>query len=213
MNVQFSLDVSGLWLEPAPLLLASKSAIRAKILTDARIPVDARPSEIDERAVERSLAEDKASPENVALMLAAAKAMDVSTRIPSRLVLGCDQTLSLGPERFTKPVSRDDARAQLMALSGRTHVLTTGAALAREGAVVWSAVAEARMSVRPFSDAFVDAYLEEAGDGVFSSVGGYHFEGLGAQLFDKVEGSFHTVLGLPLLPVLSGLRSVGALAS
>lgn len=205
--------MSDLWREPAALLLASKSAIRAKILSDARIPVETRPASVDERAVERSLAADRASPESVALMLAAAKAVDVSTRAPSRLVLGCDQTLSLGAQRFTKPVSRTDARAQLARLSGRTHLLATGAALARGGAVVWSGVAEARMTMRPLSEDFLEAYLDEAGDGVFSSVGGYHFEGLGAQLFEEVDGAFHTVLGLPLLPVLTGLRSVGALVS
>lgn len=205
--------MSALWLEPNPLLLASASAIRARMLLDAGVPLETRPASIEERAVEASLSGDGASPANVAGALAAAKAIDVSSRMPQRLVLGADQTLALDGERFTKPSSRDDAREQLARLSGRVHMLASGAALARDGVVLWSAVAQARLTVRPLSASFIEAYLAEAGEAVSTSVGGYQFEGLGAQLFDSVGGDFHTVLGLPLLPVLAALRGMGALAA
>jgi septum formation protein len=205
--------MSVLWLEPAPLVLASKSAIRAKILTDAGLPVEARAAGIEERAVEASLAADGATPQSVAGALAAAKAIDVSSRMPGRLVLGADQTLSLGVERFTKPVDIETGRMQLMRLSGQTHALASGAAIARDGLVLWSVVAEARLTMRPLSDEFIATYLDLAGDSVLTSVGGYQFEGLGAHLFERVEGDFFTILGLPLLPALEGLRRAGALVS
>ncbi|MDR4308838.1 Maf family protein [Chelatococcus sambhunathii] len=200
--------MSGLWLEREPLILASKSAIRAMILEDAGVPAEIRPAAIDERAVEARLA--SSSPADVAAGLARSKALDISA--PGRLVLGCDQTLSLGQVRFTKPRSREDGRAQLARLSGKTHVLSSGAALARDGTIVWSAAAEARLTMRELSEPFVDAYLDAAGEAVLTSVGGYQFEGVGAQLFAEVEGDFFTILGLPLLPLLETLRDLGALA-
>ncbi|WP_020179405.1 Maf family protein [Methylopila sp. M107] len=204
--------MSGLWLEDAPLVLASNSSIRAKILADAGVPLDVLPAAIDERATEATLSGDEAAPSRVAVALAAAKAIDVSQRSPGRLVLGCDQTLSAEGERFTKPASREDGRAQLVRLAGRPHVLASGAALARDGAILWSSVAEARLTMRPLGSQFIDAYLDAAVEGVLGSVGGYQFEGVGAQLFEAVEGDFFTILGLPLLPVLASLRDLGALA-
>lgn len=205
--------MSALWREPAPLVLASKSAIRAQLLRGAHIPVEIRPSEIEERAVESSLSHDGATPSSVAGALAAAKAIDVSARTPGRLVLGADQTLSLDGERFTKPTDRATGRAQLARLSGKTHLLATGAALARDGLVVWSGIAEARMRMRPLSDEFVETYLDVAGEGVLTSVGGYQYEGAGVHLFETVEGDFGTILGLPLLAVAGALREIGALMS
>ncbi|PZQ14226.1 MAG: septum formation inhibitor Maf [Ancylobacter novellus] len=205
--------MSALWLEPQPLLLASKSAVRAELLRGALIPVEIRAAEIEERAVEASLTVDGASPSSVAGALAAAKAIDVSTRMPGRLVLGADQTLSLAGERFTKPKDRESGRAQLMRLSGRTHQLASGAALVRDGAVLWTGIEEADMTMRALSDAFVETYLDVAGAGVLSSVGGYQYEGAGVHLFDAVEGEFSTILGLPMLRVASALRAAGALLS
>ncbi|RXF70305.1 Maf family protein [Hansschlegelia zhihuaiae] len=205
--------MSALWREPAPLVLASKSAIRMAILKDAGLPVQARPAELDERAVEAQLSGDGANPANVAGALAVAKAIDVSSRLAGRLVVGADQTLSLDGERFTKPVSRDAGRSQLLRLSGRTHALFSGAAIVRDGHVLWSGVAEVRLATRPLGEDFLDAYLEAAGEGALTSVGGYQFEGIGAQLFERVEGDYFAILGLPLLPVLAALRSLGALAS
>lgn len=199
-----------LWLEAEPLLLASKSAIRAEILRGAGLPVETRPAGIDERGVEAGLPEDRRDPAAVATALAAAKAVEASGRAPGRLVLGADQTLSLGGERFTKPSSQAEARTQLSRLSGRTHSLFSGVALARDGGLLWSAVDEARLTMRPLSQDFVEAYLDAAGDAPLASVGGYQFEGLGSHLFSSVDGDFRTVLGLPLLPVLEALRSLGA---
>ena len=205
--------MSAFWLEPAPLVLASKSAIRAQLLQSAHIPTEIRGAEIDERAVEASLSGDGLSPANVAGSLAAAKAIDVSARMPGRLVLGADQTLALDGERFTKPRDRETGRAQLLKLSGRTHTLASGAALVRDGAVLWSGIAKANLTMRELSDEFVETYLDVTGDTVLSSVGGYQYEGAGVHLFEEVEGEFSTILGLPLLLVAAALRDLGALAS
>lgn len=201
--------MSAFWRDPAPLVLASKSAIRLKVLADAGLPVVAVASAVDERAVEARL--DDRRPEGVALGLSEAKALDVSNRTPARVVLGCDQTLDLDGERFTKPVDRDAGRAQLRRLSGRTHRLISGAALARDGAILWSGFADARLAMRPLTAEFIEHYLHEAGDGPLSSVGGYQYEGLGAHLFARVDGDDRTVFGLPLLIVLDALRGIGAL--
>lgn len=205
--------MSGLWRDPEPLVLASASAIRARILTDAGLPVAVRPSQIDERAVEAALTGDDRAPAGVAVALGRAKAIDVSLRAPGVLVIGADQTLSLDGERFSKPADMTAAREQLVRLSGRTHVLASAAAIARDGALLWSGVDEARLAMRELSPEFLDAYLDAAGEGVLSSVGGYRYEGLGAHLFERVDGDFRTVLGLPLTPALAALRALGALAS
>lgn len=205
--------MAGFWLERLPILLASKSEIRAKLLRDAGVELEIRPAGIDEREVETHLAEDGVSPSNVAGALAAAKAIDVSTRAPGRLVIGADQTLSLEGERFTKPISREAGRSQLLKLAGRSHVLASGAALVRDGAVLWSGISTATLTMRALSEPFLDNYLDAAGRAVLTSVGGYQFEGLGAQLFERVEGDFHTILGLPLLPLLGALREAKAMAS
>jgi septum formation protein len=201
----------GFWRFPTPLVLASKSAIRLKVLAEAGLPVEAISSAVDERGVEAALG--TTDPADVAVGLAQAKALDVSGRMAGRLVLGCDQTLDLDGERFTKPVDRKAGRAQLERLSGGTHRLVSGTALARDGALLWSGFADARLTMRALSGDFIAAYLREAGDAPLSSVGGYQYEGLGAHLFARVDGDDRTVFGLPLLIVLEALREIGALAS
>jgi septum formation protein len=186
------------------LVLASRSDIRGKILAAAGLRFDIRPSQINERAVEsQSSAADAAA---VARHLARAKADAVAASLPGRLVLGADQTLARGSKRFAKPVDRAEAAEQLRALRGRTHELHSALALVRDREVVFACVDTARLVMRDFSDRFLNDYLEMAGDAAISSVGGYQLEGIGIHLFERVDGDFFTILGLPLLPLLAFLR-------
>jgi septum formation protein len=194
-----------LWRLPEPLCLASKSPARRALLEAAGIPVDIRPANIDERAV--SLPEGSA----LALELAAAKALAVSRTLPDRLVLGADQTMSLGPDVIHKAENRTEARRILASLRGKTHVLHSAAALVRNGAVLWRGAAAAELEMRPFSDAFLDRYLDAVGDEVTETVGSYRLEGLGIHLFARMTGDHATILGLPLLQLLAALRHHGAL--
>jgi len=193
-----------LWLAPQPLVLASKSDVRGKILAAAGLRFEIRPSRIDERAVEsQSGAADAVA---IARLLAHAKAAAVATSLRGRLVLGADQTLARGSKRFGKPSNRLEAAKQLRALRGRTHELHSALALVRDNEVVFSCVDTARLVMRDFSDRFLSDYLEMAGEAATTSVGGYQLEGIGIHLFERVDGDFFTVLGLPLLPLLAFLR-------
>ncbi|MGB8041626.1 MAG: Maf family protein [Pseudolabrys sp.] len=193
-----------LWLAPQPLVLASRSDIRGKILAAAGLRFEIRPSQINERAVEaKSGAGDSAA---VARHLARAKADAVAASLPGRLVLGADQTLARGAKRFGKPADRAEAADQLRALRGRTHELHSALALVRDKEIVFTCVDTARLTMRDFSDRFLNDYLAMAGDAAMNSVGGYQLEGIGIHLFERVEGDYFTILGLPLLPLLSFLR-------
>jgi len=193
-----------LWLTPQPLVLASRSDVRGKILAAAGLRVEIRPSQVDERAAEaRAGIADAAA---VARHLARAKADAVAASLPGRLVLGADQTLARGNTRFSKPVDRAGAAEQLRALRGRTHELHSALALVRDGTELFACVDTARLKMRDFSDRFLDEYLDIAGPAAMSSVGGYQLEGIGIQLFERVEGDYFTILGLPLLPLLGFLR-------
>jgi septum formation protein len=196
-----------------PIVLASKSPTRAGMLTAAGLTFAMDPAAIDERAVEAPAMARGADPVEVAVLLSEAKALDVSPRHSGAIVIGSDQTLALGARRFSKPVNRAAAREQLTALRGRTHLLASGAALARDGRILWSGHQTVAMRMRDFSDAFLEDYLDRMGTVVTDTVGGYQLEGLGAQLFEAIEGDSFTVLGLPLLPLLQALRAHGALAS
>jgi septum formation protein len=199
-----------LWLAAQPLVLASKSATRRAIIEAAGIPLEIVSADIDERGVEARAGPLGAS--DAAVLLAREKARVGGARIKGRFVVGADQTLALGRARFTKPFDRDTAREQLHALSGRTHELQSAVALARDGRVVFSHVDTARLTMRPLSERFLDAYLDAAGTSVTASVGGYQLEGLGCHLFEKVEGDHFTILGLPLFALLAFLRREGCLA-
>jgi septum formation protein len=195
------------------LILASKSAARAAMLRQAGLAVDLAPADIDERALDETLAREGCDPAAIARALGEAKALAVSRTHPDAMVIGADQTLALGPRRFSKPVDLNAARDNLLALRGRTHHLHSGVALARGGSIVFSAVASAAMTMRSFSDAFLDAYVARAGERLLSSVGCYQLEAEGIQLFERIEGDYFTILGMPLLPLLAALRSQGIAAT
>jgi septum formation protein len=199
-----------LWLSPHPLLLASKSAVRHALLVAAGIAVRAEPANIDERALEARLgAQD---PSAVAKMLAHAKAGAVAAKHSNMNVLGADQTLALGGRRFSKPQNIAAAREQLLHLRGKTHTLHSGVAIVRGGELLFEYCETARLTMREFSDSFLDSYLQTVGNAALQSVGGYQLEAAGIQLFEKVEGDHSTILGLPLLPLLLWLREHGLLA-
>jgi septum formation protein len=200
-----------LWLAVDPLMLASKSASRRAVLESAGIPIDIEPADVDEREIEARAGFD--DPGQVAALLAREKAKAVSAKHPGRMVLGADQTLALGKRRFSKAPNRVVAREQVAALRGNTHTLHSALAVMRGGAVLFETVDAAHLTMRKFSDAFLDSYLDAVGDKALSSVGGYQLEGMGIQLFERVEGDHFTVLGLPLLPLLGWLRQAGLLAA
>ncbi|MEQ1951581.1 Maf-like protein [Mesorhizobium sp. CN2-181] len=194
-----------------PLILASSSPFRKTMLVNAGLDFTAVAAEIDERAVEAPLADSGTTPEEVAEILAVAKATEVSERHPGALVLGCDQTLSLGDRLFHKPRDMEDARRHLLALSGKTHHLNSAAVLIRDGEVMWRTVSVARLTMRTLEPAFIGRHLARVGQKALQSVGAYQIEGEGIQLFDRIEGDYFTIVGLPLLPVLAALRDLGAI--
>lgn len=196
-----------LWIAKQPLVLASKSDIRGKILAAAGLRFGIRPAHIDERAVEaQSGAKDA---QGAAQILARAKAMAVAEQMPGHIVLGADQTLAHGAVRLTKPANREEAVSQLRTLRGSTHELHSGIAAVRDGEVLFELVDTARLTMRDFSDRFLEDYLDMSGDAAMTSVGAYQLEGIGIHLFERVEGDYFTILGLPLLPLLKFLRDSG----
>ncbi len=193
------------------LVLASGSQSRKALLTAAGVAFLADPADLDEDALMAGL--KGGSAETVAQSLAEQKALTVSRRHPGRLVLGGDSVIAFAGSFLSKCASLDVARELLGRLSGHEHLLVSAAALARDGALLWAHASPCRMTMRRLSSEFLEDYLATEGPAILSSVGCYHFEGRGAQLFDKVEGDYFSVLGLPLLPVLVQLRKEGILAS
>lgn len=193
------------------IILASGSPFRKSLLENAGIEFEAIPAAIDERAVEAPLEGSGATPEDVALVLAEAKALDVSERRPDALVIGSDQTLSLGDKVFHKPADMEAARRHLLALSGKTHQLNSAVVLVRNGETLWRHVGVALMTMRPLDPAFIGRHLSRVGAKALMSVGAYQIEGEGIQLFEKIDGDYFTIVGLPLLPLLAALRDQGTI--
>jgi septum formation protein len=193
------------------LVLASTSPIRRELLIKAGLPFEVAKPDVDEAELKRSARH--LSPEGLAQSLAAAKAVSVANRLADAIVIGADQVLNLDGRSFDKPASREAGRRQLIELRGKSHFLETGLCCAHSGKVIWQHLGRARLTMRAFSDNFLDNYLLHMGEEVTTSVGAYKLEGLGIQLFDSIEGDYFTILGLPLLPLLDFLRRKGALAA
>lgn len=198
---------------PSPgLILASKSAARAGILRGAGLSFEQVAAGVDEDSIKAGLRAEGASPLKQAELLAETKALKASRARPE-IVLGADQMLDLDGEGFDKPPSLEAAREQLLRLRGRTHILQTALVACIEGAPVWRHVAQPRLTMRAFSDAFLDNYIEQEAATLLDTVGGYRLEGRGAQLFERIEGDFFSILGLPLLPLLTWLRDRNAIST
>ena len=186
------------------MILASQSRARQMLLANAGIFFEAVPADIDERALQEN--SGLSAPGEIAGLLAREKACFVSSKNPSRYVIGADQTLALGNRLFSKPAGPAQAADQLRLLAGHTHELHSAVAVARDGKIVFSEVSVAHLTMRALTGSEIRAYLDEAGEAVTSSVGSYQLEGLGVHLFDRFEGDHFTILGLPLLPLLAFLR-------
>lgn len=195
------------------VVLASGSATRQAMLHAADVEFTVDVAAIDETTILESLEAEGAKAREAADTLAEMKALKVSIKYPDALVIGADQILTLGTKFFSKPPNLTAAKEQLQKLRGQTHILTSAVVAAKGGAPIWREVREAKLTMRPFSDAFIDDYLAKVGKAALSSVGAYQVEGLGAQLFAKIEGDHFTILGLPLLPLLDMLRTQGILKS
>ncbi|HXS05829.1 MAG TPA: Maf family protein [Rhizomicrobium sp.] len=195
------------------LILASASATRQAMLRAAGVPFTISPASLNEAALMHDLLANGADAIAVAAALAEQKAILVSRGMPHETVLGGDSVLALGPEILGKSHDLPALKQLLLRMSGRSHYLVSSAALARDGHVFWRHTARVRLMVRHLSEAFIDAYLAKEGTVLLGSVGGYRFEGLGAQLFESVEGDYFSILGMPLLPVLGELRAQGLLES
>jgi septum formation protein len=188
------------------LILASGSAVRARLLREAGIAFTQEPARVDEDAVKDGLLAEKARPHQIADALAELKAIRVSQKHAQAHVIGCDQILWCEDRLYNKPGSVAEARQALLALRGKTHSLYSAVCVARGGAVLWRYFSQPKLTMREFSEDFLDNYLAKAGEAVLSSVGAYQLEGLGSQLFSRVEGDYFSILGLPLLPLQDFLR-------
>ena len=199
-----------IWRGKDPLILASQSRARQMLLANAGISYEAIPADIDERALQKD--SGLSAPGEIARLLAAEKARFVSSQNPGRYVVGADQTLAVGGRLFSKPAGRAAAAEQLRLLAGQRHELHSAFAVARDGKILLADVSIAGMTMRRLSESEIEAYLDQAGEAVTTSVGAYQLEGLGVHLFERIEGDHFTILGLPLLPLLAFLRSERLLA-
>ena len=201
--------------EPLRLILASGSSARKTMLDSAGLTFDAIPADIDEDAIRSMMVSesDCVDAADVAAVLAIEKASAVARAHPDALVIGSDQVLSLGRRIFSKAATIVEARETLGCLRGQTHELVSAVALARGDEVLWQTIDSAQMTMRRFSDEFLASYLTRVGDNALRSVGCYELEGLGVQVFDRIDGDYFTILGMPLLPLLAELRQRGVVAA
>jgi septum formation protein len=200
-----------LWTGGRPLVLASQSKSRQGLLQAAGIAFEVHPAEIDERSVQAE--SGLKDPAAIAALLARSKALNVAAKLTGRIVIGADQTLALKDRLFSKPAGREQATAQIRALAAQTHELHSAVAVAGDGKLLFEHVSVARMTMRPLNDVMIETYLDAAGVAVTTSVGAYQVEGFGVHLFERIEGDHFTILGLPLLPLLQYLRSIGVVAA
>ena len=195
-------------MKPPTIILASRSKSRHILLQNAGVEFETRDAGIDEDAVKQAfLTKGGQDLADVAMVLAHTKAVTVSEQDPDAWVIGADQILLCDNKLYNKPVSQDDARSHLLELSGKTHVLETAIAIARGGEVIWSYRDGPALTMRELTPQFIGRYMARVGDDVLTTVGGYKLEGLGIRLFDKIDGNYFSILGLPLLPLLNYLRS------
>ena len=195
------------------LILASSSHARATMLRNAGVEIEIQPAEVDENTIKQDLLATGTPPDQIAAALGRAKALAVSNTLPDAFVIGADQVLVHDDNLFDKPRSLDEAKIHLKTLRGDTHRLVSAVSVAREGSEVWSVIRQADLTMREFTDVFLDSYLTNFGEKALTSVGAYHLEGLGAQLFSRVDGDYFTILGLPLLELLEFLRMRGLLTT
>ncbi|MBC7986389.1 MAG: septum formation protein Maf [Sphingomonadaceae bacterium] len=195
------------------LILASQSAARCAMLAAAEVPHEAMASGVDEEAAKASLSAEGLSPRDLADALAELKAVKLSARFPDAMVLGCDQVAAIDEEALGKPGDREAASAQLGKLRGATHAQHSAAVIAEGGRPVWRHVDTAKLTMRDFSDGFLEEYLDAEWPTIGGCAGGYRLEGRGVQLFARIEGSHFTILGLPLLPLLDYLRERGVIVA
>jgi septum formation protein len=192
-----------------PLILASTSPIRLQLLRNAGLNVSAQAARVDEETIRQSLEAEGATPRDIADALAEMKAARIASRTPGSLVLGCDQVLDFKGIAFAKPTSQDQARSQLLSLRGQTHSLLSAAVLYDDGQAIWRHVGQARLTMRAFSEDYLDDYLARNWPEIGHSVGAYMLEAEGVRLFDRIEGDYFNIFGLPLLPLLSYLATRG----
>ena len=195
----------------APLILASSSSVRLKLLQSAGIQVSAYPARIDEDAIRRSLQAGLAKPDDIADALAELKARKLAEKNPTSLVLGCDQVLAIGSEILNKPETVEEAESQISRLQGQTHQLLSAVVLYDDNKPIWRHMGVARMTMRTLSQDYLTAYLSRNWPDIATSVGGYKLESEGVRLFSRIEGDYFTILGLPLLPLLGYLGDRGFL--
>ncbi len=193
------------------LILASSSKARHAMLTNAGIECEAVASMIDEDGYKQAMKAEGASAAEAAETLAEMKALRMYRQQPDAIVIAADQMLECNGIWFDKPMDRDNTRAQLLALRGKSHKLVSAAVIYKEGSRIWGTIDTAHLTVRNFTDEWLEDYLDAAGEDIYRCVGGYQLEGFGAQLFTEIRGDYFTVLGMPLLPLIGFLRDHGVL--